>query len=76
MCRGLPWQAQNNIFSPSRAGAPIAMAVQPEQAIKSFEEAIKLNPTDTSLASKIGKALITTHDYAKVQRAALLFILC
>ena len=38
---------------------------EPEKAIQAFESALKRNPRDTALASKIGKALITTHDYQK-----------
>lgn len=31
-------------------------------------EALKLNPSDAGLASRIGRALITTHDYARALR--------
>jgi tetratricopeptide (TPR) repeat protein len=34
----------------------------------STPEALKLNPTDAGLASRIGRALITTHDYARALR--------
>ena len=37
--------------------------MQPEDAIVAFEEALKLNPSNSALASKIGKALVLTHDY-------------
>jgi tetratricopeptide repeat protein 21B len=37
----------------------------PDKAIEAFEEALKLNPRNVGLASKIGKALRSTHDYKK-----------
>ena len=39
---------------------------QPEKAIDVYEEALKRNPQDGALASKIGKALVKTHNYVKV----------
>lgn len=38
---------------------------EPEKAIKAYEGALKLNPGDAHLSSKIGRALVTTHDYKK-----------
>ncbi|XP_053327438.1 tetratricopeptide repeat protein 21B [Spea bombifrons] len=38
---------------------------EPEKAIDVYEQALKKNPKDATLASKIGKALIKTHNYAK-----------
>ena len=38
---------------------------EPEEAIKAYEAALQLNPDDPQLSSKIGRALITTHDYAR-----------
>ena len=38
---------------------------EPERAIKAYEGALKLNPGDAALSSKIGRALITTHDYKR-----------
>ncbi|KAL0963799.1 hypothetical protein UPYG_G00313730 [Umbra pygmaea] len=38
---------------------------EPEKAIEIFEQALKKNPKDGALASKIGKALVKTHNYAK-----------
>lgn len=38
---------------------------EPEDAIKCYEAAIRLNPRDAQLSSKIGKVLVTTHDYRK-----------
>lgn len=40
---------------------------QPEQAIEVYEAALKRNPRDSILASKIGQALIRTHNYNKVK---------
>lgn len=44
----------------------LTFAFQPEKAIDVYESALKKNPKDASLASKIGQALIKTHQYAKV----------
>ena len=42
------------------------MSIQePEKAIEVFEKARSLDPNDAEMASKIGMAFITTHDYAK-----------
>uniref|UniRef100_A0A8C9YUL6 Tetratricopeptide repeat domain 21B n=1 Tax=Sander lucioperca TaxID=283035 RepID=A0A8C9YUL6_SANLU len=38
---------------------------EPEKAIEVFEQALKKNPKDGALASKIGKALVKTHNYVK-----------
>ncbi|CAL8321389.1 unnamed protein product [Merluccius merluccius] len=38
---------------------------EPDNAIDVYEEALKQNPNDSTLASKIGKALIKTHNYTK-----------
>eukprot|EP01006_Ploeotia_vitrea_P056869 TRINITY_DN68132_c2_g2_i2.p1 TRINITY_DN68132_c2_g2~~TRINITY_DN68132_c2_g2_i2.p1 ORF type:complete len:1314 (+),score=179.62 TRINITY_DN68132_c2_g2_i2:92-4033(+) len=38
---------------------------EPEKAIKAFEQAVQLDPQDTEIAAKIGKALIQTHEYSK-----------
>lgn len=40
--------------------------LKPDEAIEVYEQALKKNPRDPSLASKIGKALIRTHNYSKV----------
>ncbi|XP_019409134.1 PREDICTED: tetratricopeptide repeat protein 21B [Crocodylus porosus] len=37
---------------------------EPEEAIEVYEQALKKNPKDAALASKIGKALIKTHNYS------------
>lgn len=44
----------------------LLIPLQPEKAIDIYEQALKKNPRDGTLASKIGKALIKTHNYAKV----------
>ncbi|GFN94695.1 tetratricopeptide repeat protein 21b-like [Plakobranchus ocellatus] len=44
---------------------------EPEKAIEVYESALKRNPKDASLATKIGQALVKTHNYGKV--SALLF---
>lgn len=36
---------------------------QPDAAIEAFEEALRLSPNDSSLTSRIGKALVSTHNY-------------
>ncbi|CAG0886786.1 unnamed protein product, partial [Cyprideis torosa] len=42
------------------------MAIQePEKAIEIYEQALKRNPRDPLLASKMGQALIKTHQYGK-----------
>lgn len=42
------------------------MSIQePEKAIEVYETALKKNPKDASLASKIGQALVKTHNYGK-----------
>ncbi|XP_077996608.1 tetratricopeptide repeat protein 21B-like [Glandiceps talaboti] len=42
------------------------MSIQePEKAIEVYESALKKNPRDSALASKIGKALVKTHNYGK-----------
>ncbi|XP_029461519.1 tetratricopeptide repeat protein 21B isoform X2 [Rhinatrema bivittatum] len=38
---------------------------EPEKAIDVYEQALKKNPRESTLASKIGKALIKTHNYSK-----------
>lgn len=42
------------------------LARQPEKAIEVYEHALKKNPRDGALATKIGKALVKTHNYVKV----------
>ncbi|KAM6178880.1 tetratricopeptide repeat protein 21B [Rhynchocyon petersi] len=38
---------------------------EPEEAIVAYEHALNQNPKDGTLASKIGKALVKTHNYSK-----------
>ena len=40
--------------------------LEPEKAIEVYETALKKNPRDATLASKIGQALVRTHHYNKV----------
>lgn len=42
------------------------VAFQTDKAIEVYEAALKKNPRDGSLASKIGEALVKTHRYNKV----------
>lgn len=37
----------------------------PESAIEAFQTALDMNPRDNELAIKIGRALVSTHDYRK-----------
>lgn len=39
---------------------------QPEKAIEAYDQALKKNPKDSILASKMGKALVKTHNYFEV----------
>jgi len=39
----------------------------PSSAIEAFENALRYNPWDSRLAEKIGRALVSTHDYRKAQ---------
>lgn len=44
------------------------MSIQePEKAIEVYESALKRNPKDAALATKIGQALVKTHNYGKVR---------
>jgi tetratricopeptide (TPR) repeat protein len=38
---------------------------EPDKAIRAYESALAIDPDDSSLASRIGKAYVTTHDYAR-----------
>ncbi|XP_077010168.1 tetratricopeptide repeat protein 21B isoform X2 [Tamandua tetradactyla] len=38
---------------------------EPEEAIVAYEQALNQNPKDGTIASKIGKALVKTHNYSK-----------
>eukprot|EP00003_Mantamonas_plastica_P021293 TRINITY_DN3441_c0_g2_i6.p1 TRINITY_DN3441_c0_g2~~TRINITY_DN3441_c0_g2_i6.p1 ORF type:complete len:1340 (-),score=495.80 TRINITY_DN3441_c0_g2_i6:48-3578(-) len=38
---------------------------QPEEAVEAYQAALELNPNDAGLATRIGKALVSTHDYGK-----------
>ena len=43
----------------------LCSCLQPEQALEVYEAALKKNPRDGILASKIGQALVKTHNYNK-----------
>ena len=45
--------------------------IKPEKAIEVYETALKRNPRDGALASKIGQALVKTHHYGKVGASGL-----
>ena len=45
--------------------------VQPERAIEVYEAALKKNPRDSALASKIGQAYVKTHHYGKVNDSVI-----
>ena len=38
---------------------------EPDKAIGVYESALKKNPRDAKLASKIGRAFVKTHNYTK-----------
>lgn len=38
---------------------------EPDEAINAYREAYNLNPSDSYLASKLGRAYVKTHQYAK-----------
>lgn len=42
------------------------LLLKPDEAIEVYKQALKKNPKDPALASKIGKALIKTHNYSEV----------
>ncbi|XP_018326606.1 tetratricopeptide repeat protein 21B [Agrilus planipennis] len=39
--------------------------LEPEEAIKAYEKALKVSPNDPNLTSRMGKALVLTHRYKK-----------
>jgi len=58
-------QAAQSIHGFMLLGEAYQAIQEPEKAIKAYEAALKLNPGDAALSSRIGRALITTHDYKK-----------
>lgn len=40
---------------------------QPENAIKLYQEAVKMVPSDATYVKKIGQALVRTHQYDKAR---------
>nr|KAG5695130.1 hypothetical protein BaRGS_017229 [Batillaria attramentaria] len=47
------------------AGRRLHEIQEPEKAIEVYESALKRNPKDAALATKIGQALVKTHNYGK-----------
>lgn len=39
--------------------------LEPDEAIIAFKQALRQNPSDPLLASKLGRAYVKTHQYAK-----------
>lgn len=58
-------ELQPSVQSSLMLGDAYMRIQEPEQAIKVYQESLEQFPNHISLASKIGKALITTHDYGK-----------
>lgn len=46
-------------------GEALLAVQEPGQAVRAFEAALELNPRDSGLACRIGKALVATHDYQR-----------
>lgn len=44
---------------------PLFTFPEPEEAINSFKMALRQNPSDSLLASKLGRAYVKTHQYNK-----------
>lgn len=39
--------------------------VEPDEAIDAYKQALRQNPSDSLLASKLGRAYVKTHQYVK-----------
>ena len=50
--------------------------LEPDKAIEVYETALKKNPRDATLASKIGQALVRTHHYNKVSYCIVINLSC
>lgn len=46
-------------------GEALMRIQQPNRAINSFKKALTIDPEDPTLASRIGRALVATHDYSR-----------
>lgn len=51
----------------------VICCTQPEKALVVYEQALKKNPRDSVLTSKVGQALVKTHHYTKVQQSNTFF---
>eukprot|EP00730_Choanoeca_flexa_P019334 TRINITY_DN9437_c0_g2_i5.p1 TRINITY_DN9437_c0_g2~~TRINITY_DN9437_c0_g2_i5.p1 ORF type:complete len:1329 (+),score=492.54 TRINITY_DN9437_c0_g2_i5:125-4111(+) len=58
-------QAYPSVHSTTLLGDAYMNIQEPEQAIAAYEEAMKKDPRNSALASKIGHAMVRTHDYTK-----------
>ncbi len=47
---------------------------KPEKAIGAFEQALRKNPADAALASRVGKVLVTTHEYVPGKKKCILLV--
>lgn len=39
--------------------------IEPDLAIEAYQKALEINPQDSHLASKLGRAYVKTHQYSK-----------
>ena len=56
---------QPSVTSYCTLGEALMQIQESEKAIAAFEAAYRLEPTNASLSSRLGRALIATHDYAR-----------
>ncbi|KNC33469.1 hypothetical protein FF38_02085 [Lucilia cuprina] len=41
------------------------LEIKPDLAVEAYQKALELNPHDSHLASKLGRAYVKTHQYVK-----------
>lgn len=41
------------------------MIIEPDLAVEAYQTALNINPNDSLLASKLGRAYVKTHQYAR-----------
>jgi len=58
-------KANPSVSSYMALGEAYMEVSEPQKAISAFERALRAKPGDAALASRIGKVLVTTHDYVK-----------